>query len=208
MPVCCERCKKSFKDNFNLQRHYKKKKPCPVITGSSTPIKPTDTSGVTIINITINQQINNFGTPDNEHIGVRGLKKSVSQFDKNDPMFTTGKALLTYQEQLIKIPENRNAIVDPKSTIGKIFINGNWTPCIKSEIINKTVTQTARNLSDRIDIVGGIDPPEKFISCLELMAYSGLDPSRNDLDFENVNGLTVLQRRYLMNGFTVNLMKP
>ena len=40
MPFCCEKCKKMFRDRYNLNKHLNKKNPCVV----------QDTSGVTLIN--------------------------------------------------------------------------------------------------------------------------------------------------------------
>ena len=55
MPFCCERCHKTFKDNFNLRRHIARKSPCVIKQ------KVDDSSGVNDVSgNTYNITINNF----------------------------------------------------------------------------------------------------------------------------------------------------
>ena len=209
MPFCCEKCHKPFKDNYALNRHLSRKTPCvhgvpePVLVNKNIEVEPT------LINITINnnQQINNYYDPPNScHITKKQLKKSISIFNEDKPLYTTGKAIGNYRELLQMNPENRNVHIDLKSSIGHTYDKSTWVPKLKKDLIKDTYKQSARNFSDNIDITG-VEAPDKLVNCLEIIASEGLDISPETLQLENFKALTVTENRELVNGVAIILKK-
>ena len=198
MTVKCEKCNKPFRDNYDLKRHINKKTPCNQIC---------DVSGVTI-NVTINnQQIINFNNPPNsDHITKRQIQRTIGTFDQLKPMYTTGKALEVYNRMLNVKPENRNAHIDPKSAIGMVWDGKMWNRILKGEIVQQRIKQSARSLSDRIDIVG-VEAPETMVNCLEIMAQDALEPETSTLETEGLQPLTKSQNRDLVNRAVLTINK-
>jgi hypothetical protein len=206
MPFCCKHCNKPFKDNYALNRHLTKKTPC-VYQDKKTD-KQLDSSGVTIINqyITINQQINQFGIIVNEHVGKRYLESQIDQFNDDSAFMDTGKTVINYRKMLNRLPQNRNVHVDPKNSIGTVWDGERWVRKPKTEIIDNSIKQTARNMSDRMDIVG-VEAPERMVAVLELLASEGLTPDIEILNAEGLEQLTHAERRSLFNGLVSILVK-
>jgi hypothetical protein len=98
-------------------------------------------------------------------------------------LLTTGESIVMYKELLNAHPENRNMVVNHKSSVGRV-------PKLKREIVDHCFKKTARNLSDRLDIVG-VDTPTEMVTCLEVIATEGMSPSDSVLCTEGVGGLTV-----------------
>jgi hypothetical protein len=105
-------------------------------------------------------------------------------------LLTTGESIVMYKELLNAHPENRNMVVHHKSSVGRVWNAGEWVPKLKREIVDHCFKKTARNLSDRLDIVG-VDTPTEMVTCLEVIATEGLSPSDSVLCTEGVGGLTV-----------------
>jgi len=166
----CEKCKKVFRNTYDLNRHSLRKKPC---EEQIEPIKnnkkdKTDASGTTIVII-------NFGQPDANHINKKHLQKIFNQFDtKQEPIVETGEALIKYKELLNLNQVNRNVKVSTKSSSGKIKIGNQWVPKLKETILNQVTRQTARSMSDRIDIIGDMSPPDELVENLETIVMDGL----------------------------------
>jgi len=191
MTVKCEKCNRPFRDNYDLKRHQARKTVCVFQ-------EICDSSGVTI-NVTINQQIINFNNPPNsDHITKRQIQRTIGTFDQLKPMYTTGKALEVYNKLLNVKPENRNAHIDPKSAIGMVWDGKMWNRILKGEIVEHRLKQSARSLSDRIDIVG-VEAPEVMVNCLEIIAQDALDPGVEVLETECLQPLSKSQNRDLVN---------
>ena len=77
-------------------------------------------------------------------------------FDEDQPMYTTAKGVVFVRKFLNTNPENRNVNVDPKSAIGTVYNGNTWQRAVKSDIVDHSIKQTARALSDSIDIVNGL----------------------------------------------------
>ena len=204
MPFCCEHCNKPFKDNYALNRHLAKKTPCVYKKQTST----IDSSGVTIINnyITINQQINQFGIILNEHVSQRYLESQVDKFNDESSFMDTGKSVINYRKMLNRVPQNRNVNIDPKNSIGTVWDGERWIRKPKTEIIDQSIKQTARNMSDRMDIVG-VEAPERMVACLELLASEGFTPDESLLHAEGIDQLTNAERKTLLSQLVSVLVK-
>jgi hypothetical protein len=203
----CTNCSKKCRDNYDLTRHLSRKTPCKKKNNIPQP-KITETQP-TLINITINnnqQIINYYHTPNSSHITKKQLNKSISIFNEEKPLYTTGKAIGTYRELLQLNPENRNVHIDPKSAIGHAYDKLTWVPKLKKDIINDTIKESARNFSDNIDITG-VQAPENLVNCLEIIASEGLDISHETLQLENFKALTLTENRELVNGVAIILRK-
>ena len=206
----CTNCSKKFRDNYDLTRHFSRKTPCNKKNKTHQP-KTTESQQPTLINITINnnnnQQINNYYDPPNSsHITKKQLNNSISIFNEEKPLYTTGKAIGNYREFLQMNPENRNVHIDPKSSIGHTYNKFIWVPKLKKDIVNDTFKVSARNFSDNIDITG-VEAPDELVNCLEIIASEGLDISPETLQLEKFKALTVTENRELINGVAIILKK-
>ena len=152
MSYICDKCSKKCRDNYDLTRHRSKKTPCKSV------VTLKDTSGVTF-NITVNQQnnIKCYGLPPTPAcLPKRIVDRAIGMFDEDQPMYTTAKGVVFVRKFLNTNPENRNVNVDPKSAIGTVYNGNTWQRAVKSDIVDHSIKQTARALSDSIDIVNGL----------------------------------------------------
>ena len=168
MSYQCKRCNKKCRDNYDLKRHQARKTPCVV----QQPTVP-DTSNVTVnINIT-NNQLNNVTNynivPDPQSIPKRIVERAIDMFNEEQPMYTTAKSVIYVRRFLNQNPENRNIHVYTKAPIATVYNNGRWERKTKREAIDHSIRQTARTLSDAVDIVGA-DAPGDMTECLETIA--------------------------------------
>ena len=192
MNYTCDKCNKPFKDRYALTRHLSRKTPCVF-----PQIK--DGSGVTV-NITVNQvNILNYNVlPNAQNVPKRVVDRAIKMFDEEYPEFSTAKGVVFVRKFLNTNPENRNAHTDPKSAIGAVYTSNGWERAVKSDIVSNCIKQTARTLSDSIDIVG-VDCPENMTDCLETMATDSLGGC--------CNVLTPVQQREIITRLTSVLIK-
>ena len=187
MSYVCDKCNKPFKDNYALKRHKSRKTPCVYIK---------DTSGITI---NINYTILNYNVlPNAQNVPKRVVDRAIKMFDEEYPEFSTAKGVVFVRKFLNTNPENRNAHTDPKSAIGAVYTSNGWERAVKSDIVSNCIKQTARTLSDSIDIVG-VDCPENMTDCLETMATDSLGGC--------CNVLTPVQQREIITRLTSVLIK-
>jgi len=206
----CINCLKQCRDNYDLTRHLSRKKPCKKKNNPPQP-KIAEPQQPTLINITINnnnnQQINNYYDPPNSsHVTEKQLNRTISIFKENKPLYTTGKAVNKYREILQLNPENRNVRVDPKSSVGKAYKELSWKYKLKKDLIKDTYKQSARNLSDTIDMIG-VEAPQNLVDCLEIIAAEGLDIPQEILKNETFQALTSDELKDLTCDFTIILTK-
>jgi hypothetical protein len=214
MPFICQRCTKQFRDNCDLSRHLLKKNPC------KQTKKVEDTSNVTV-NITINnnqqikneiknqiinnnqQIINNYTTlPNPQDIPKRIVQRAISMFDHNNPMFTTAKGVVFVRKFLNQKPENRNVHVYTQSAMGQVYDGTTWKRKTKNEIVDHSFKQTARSLSDAVDITEST-APEPMTDCLETIVSEALMALADSPELN----LTVSQIRQLVSEIVTVLTK-
>ena len=183
MSYQCERCLKQCRDNYDLKRHLSRKKQC--------EIKKTSKENPNVtINITINQQnITNYNVlPDPTSIPKRIVDRAIGMFDEHKPMYTTAKSVVFVKKYLNQKPENRNTNLDPKSAIATVYNGEKWERKTKKEVINNTIKQTARTLSDAVDIVGS-EAPETMTECMETIATDSLPTILSTTEISDITNL-------------------
>jgi hypothetical protein len=146
MPKICERCGKAFRDNFDLNRHNLRKKPCIKNIIKNDKSVKTDTSGnnVTIINNVTNNITNNiniiniFGNEDLSHIDPEQIIDKLRELNriKDEDYNKAGKLVISFHGFVNKNENNHNLILP---NIQSKFVKVKTTEGIILQPIEETV---------------------------------------------------------------------
>jgi hypothetical protein len=152
--VCCKICKKWCRDNYDLNRHLLKKKPCVSIKPKNINIK----SEVVINNsenVINNSEVIINETEDNESIIINTFKnEDISKIDPNDivnnlneiirlhydPYICAAK-LIIYFNTLINLNENNHNLIlsNNKSSTIDVYTNTGWKKQSTIEVVNEFI---------------------------------------------------------------------
>ena len=144
MPFCCEKCKKTFRDRYDLNRHLLKKNPC-ILTQE---FLKNDTAGITIINNgTINQTTINIhfvlGNDDLSGINIERIINEWRTINKTteEEYTRAGKLVTTFHSMVCENPTNRNIKVKNERSISGVSLdqNGEWKLHSTDEIVDKVI---------------------------------------------------------------------
>ena len=150
MPTC-KVCSKSFRDNYNLNRHLLKTKKCIKIEKEEF-VQQKDTSGtnITIINNnTIHININFFINDNISHITPEDIIddfRIINKITQNEYV-RAGKLVTQFHVRVNKNECNRNIILpNPRSLITHVLTNNGWSLEPTYEIIDQTIKTRAGQL--------------------------------------------------------------
>ena len=137
MPFSCEKCKKIFRDKYNLNTHLNRKNPCVSI----------DTSGVIIINnsiinnvnnITINVINNEMLSPDIPELLVNYMRETLNLGGESFDYIRAVKWITELHTQICKDPQNHNIqFKNIKSMTAKILTEHGWVTKHTNELVDE-----------------------------------------------------------------------
>ena len=144
MPFSCEKCKKIFRDRYDLTRHTLRKNPC-IFT---EPVKNETGGGITIINNgTINQTTINIhfvlGNDDLSGIDVERIIDEWRSINKTteEEYTRAGKLVTTFHSMVCENPINHNIKIKNERSICALSLdqNGDWKRESTDEILDKVI---------------------------------------------------------------------
>ena len=128
MPFCCEKCKKTFRDRYDLNRHNLKKNPCVL----AQEVLKNDTKIINIINNgTINQTTINIhfvlGNDDLSGIDPKRIIDEWRYINKTteEEYTRAGKLVTTFHSMVCENPTNRNIKVKNERSISGVSLEQN-----------------------------------------------------------------------------------
>jgi hypothetical protein len=124
MPFPCEKCKKSFRDRYDLNRHLERKNPCVV----------HDTSGVTLVNngtingnVTINIIKNETLSPDLPAQIIDYMRETLKLGGEEFDYIRAVKWITNLHKQICRDPNNHNIILkNIKDMTTKVLTEQGW----------------------------------------------------------------------------------
>jgi hypothetical protein len=139
MPFSCEKCKKIFRDRYDLNRHFLKKNPCILL------LKNDKTPGITIINqTTINIHFMVLGNDDLTGIDTERIIDEWRSINKTtDEEYTrAGKLVTSLHSMVCENDVNHNVkIKNERSLSGVVSLGetGEWKKEPTDEIVDRVI---------------------------------------------------------------------
>lgn len=133
----CTLCNKNFRDNYALERHQNKKKPCV----NSVKVESNQSQPVVVLN--------NFGEEDIEHIDIQSVINEVYELNNicYDAYIRAGNIIAIFHKLINENKHNNNIEVkNNKSTTASIYLKNKWIEQQISEIINRIMVIRTKQL--------------------------------------------------------------
>jgi len=148
MPFCCEKCKKIFRDRYDLKRHTERKNPC----------LTHDTSGITIINngvININIIKNEILPHDLPEQIINYMRETLKLGGEEFDYIRAVKWITNLHEQICKNPLNRNIeLKSIKDMTAKVLTEHGWITRHTNSLVEEVFKIRSSQL---IDLKGAIE---------------------------------------------------
>jgi len=159
--VCCKICKKWCRDNYDLNRHLLKKKPCVSIKPKNINIKPevviNNSKNIineqdVIINETENNEsifINTFKNEDISKIDPNDIVKNLNEISNiNIDTYLCAAKIIVYFNTLINKNKNNNNLIlsNLKSSTIKVYTNTGWQKQSTIEVLDEFIKIRAEQL--------------------------------------------------------------
>ena len=139
MPFCCEKCKKTFRDRYDLNRHNLKKNPCVLIQ----EVLKNDTKIINIINQTTINIHFVLGNDDLSGIDPKRIIDEWRYINKTteEEYTRAGKLVTTFHSMVCENPTNRNIKVKNERSISGVSLeqNGQWKLNSTDEIVDRVI---------------------------------------------------------------------
>lgn len=147
MPFCCKRCNKSFKDNYNLNRHHARKTPCAKIDSSGIT---TDSSGITIINNFVTIILGSENISDKlPELMVNYMRETLQLGGKEFDYTRALKWITQLHIELSKEPQNKTIkLPNTKSMTAQILTENGWITKYTNEAVEEIFKIRSNQLVD------------------------------------------------------------
>jgi hypothetical protein len=182
MPFCCEKCKKTFRDRYDLNRHLLKKNPC-ILTQE---FLKNDTK---IINIINNGTINIHFVLGNDDLSGIDPERIINEWrtinkTTEEEYTRAGKLVTTFHSMVCENPINHNIKIKNERSISGVLLeqNGEWKLSSTDEIVDRVIKvrsgqliQFKESITQTNDRVFKVPSNQRTWKHLENFSFHGRD---------------------------------